>query len=88
MGKTNTYNSFRSYISFLFKEELFSDFLNKEQNITAKSVVSVWFIHFSTYFYHLVRFTKIYNLSLSLSLSLSLYIYIYKQGYSNELSSR
>ena len=35
--------------------------INKEQNITIKPTVSVWFIHFSTYFY-LVRFTEIYHL--------------------------
>ena len=33
-----------------------------------------WFIYFSAYFSHLVRFT---NSTISLSLSLSLYIYIY-----------
>ena len=27
-----------------------SSSLNEERNITAKTVVSVWFIHFSTYF--------------------------------------
>ena len=30
-------------------------------HITTKPVVSVWLIHFSTYFYDLVRFTKIYH---------------------------
>ena len=38
-----------------------SSSLNKERNITTKSVVSVWFIHFSAYFYHLVRYTIIYH---------------------------
>ena len=37
--------------------------MNKEWNITPKPVVSVWFIHFFTYFDHLVRFTKIYHSS-------------------------
>ena len=37
-----------------------SSSLNKERNIATKPVVSIGFIHFSTYFYHFVRFTKIY----------------------------
>ena len=51
--------------------------VKKEQNITSKHILSAWFIHFSTYFYHLVRFSKIYHFSLSLSLYL--YIYIYRE---------
>ena len=35
-----------------------------------------WFINSPTYFYHLVRFTKIYHFSLSLSLYIYIYIYI------------
>ena len=35
-------------------------FLNKEWNITTKIFVSVWFIHFSIYFYHLIWFTNTY----------------------------
>ena len=58
--------------------------VNKERNITTTLVVSIWFIHFSTYFYHLIRFAKIYHfslpLSLSLSLSLSVYIYTCKRS--------
>ena len=41
-----------------------SSSMNKEWNIMTKPVVSVWFIHFSTCFYHLVRFTKIYHFSI------------------------
>ena len=42
---------------------MFRSSLNKEQNITTKPVVSVWFIHFYTYFYHRLRFAKIYHFS-------------------------
>ena len=45
---------------FLF----WSSSLNKERNITNKSVVSIWFIHFSIYVYHSVRFTRIYDFSI------------------------
>ena len=38
------------------------------------SYVSVWFIHLSTYFYHFVRFTKIYHIYIYI------YIYIYIRG--------
>ena len=50
-----------------------SSSINKEWNITSKPVLRVWLIHFSTYFYHLLKVTKSYHFSLSLSL----YIYIY-----------
>ena len=49
-----------------FKIFSLKKFLNKELNITAKPSVSVWF---STYFYGLVGFTKIYHFTI--------YIYIY-----------
>ena len=63
---------------FLFKEELLQTLsFNKELNIENKTVESVWFIHFSTYFYHLVGFTKTYHFSLPPLPPLSLSIYIY-----------
>ena len=67
MYKSKTYNGFIRNISFFIHRK----FLNKERNITSKPVISVWFVHFSTYFYHLVRFTKIYHLPY-------IYIYIYR----------
>ena len=54
MDKPNTDNGFN--ISFYIG---WSPVSNKEWNI--ESVVSVWFIHVSTYPYHLVWFTKIYH---------------------------
>ena len=50
--------------------------LLKAPRITTKPIVSVWFIHFSTYFYHLVRFTKIYHFSIYI-----FFIFIKKQTY-------
>ena len=49
--------------------------LNKEWNITTKPVVSVWFIHFSTYFYHFVRFTQIYHFHTHTHTHTHIYIY-------------
>ena len=49
MDKSNTDNGFSSNISFFIQRRTSSD-LNKEQDITTKLIVSVWFIHFSTYF--------------------------------------
>ena len=63
---------FHSSLEIELQSFWWSSISNKEQNI--KSVVTVWFIYFSTYCYHPVRFFK--NLPF-LSLSLSLYIYIY-----------
>ena len=60
MDKSNIYNEFGSDISFFIKGRTSSDFLGKERNITTKPVVSVWFIHFSTYFYHFVIYIYIY----------------------------
>ena len=68
VDKSNIYNRFSSNISFLIQGRTSS-----EQNITTKPIVSVWFIHISTYLYHLVRFTKIYHF-----IYIYIYIYIYE----------
>ena len=57
VDKPDTDNGFINDISSLFKK--------KKTNIIAQSVVSVWFIHFSAYFPHLVKFTKIDRFSIS-----------------------
>ena len=81
-------------ISFLHFRHYFIYFLNcwnveklkkkvlpsiKKRNITTKPVVSVWFIHFFSYFYHLVRLT--------ISSCIYIYIYIYLTLYCLDLSS-
>ena len=63
VDKSNSYKEFRSNISFFIYRIRWRS-INKERNITTKLVVSVKFIHFSTYSYRLVRFTKIYNFSI------------------------
>ena len=61
-------------------------FLNKEWKITAKPFVSVWFIHFPTNLYHLVRylnlpFQHIYSKSnIVIYIVIYIYIYIYMGG--------
>ena len=62
--KTSTDNGFSNDISSLIHKRTSSGRSNKERNIIAESVVYVSFIHFSTYFYHLVRFIKIYHFSI------------------------
>ena len=69
VDKYKNYNGLSYNISFFIQRISSSDsfwrypFLNQERNITTKPIVSVWFIHFSIYFYHLVRFAKIYHYS-------------------------
>ena len=46
VDKSNTCNRFNANISLFIYYTV-----NKEQNIAIKPVVSIWFIHFSTYFY-------------------------------------
>ena len=70
---SNTYNGFRSNISFFIQGRTSSDSLNKEQNIT-KPVVS---IDLSTFPLIFIILSDSSNLPF---LSLSLYIYIYKQS--------
>ena len=42
---------------------IFHSLFMEEWNISTKLIVSIWFIHFSSDFYHFVRFTKIYLFS-------------------------
>ena len=37
-----------------------SSSVNKERNITTKPVLSVWFINFSNYFYHTVKYCHVF----------------------------
>ena len=50
ISKSNAYNGFSSDISFIIQGRNSwvwrSSSVNKERNITIKTVVSVWFIHF------------------------------------------
>ena len=57
---------------------IFRSSLKKE---LLQNLKKLFFIHFPTYFLHLIRFTKIYHFFLSLSLSLYIYIYIYTRTY-------
>ena len=66
VDKSNSYNELNGNISFFINRRTSS-----EQNITIKPVVSVWLIHFFTYFYYPVRSTKIYHFCIYI------YIYIY-----------
>ena len=50
MDKSDTYKGFSSH------SKHFSNSLNQEWNITTKPFISVWFIHLSTYFYHIYSF--------------------------------
>ena len=52
VDKSNTYQGLSCDISFFIKE-IWSSSLKKDQIITPQPVVSFWFIHFSTYFYHI-----------------------------------
>ena len=59
--KSNTYKGFSFNISLFIQGR---SSVGKEWNITNKPLVSVWLIHFSSYLYHLIRFTKIYDCSI------------------------
>ena len=88
MDKSNTYSGFSSNTSFFFNRtssDWCSSSVNKERNITSNLIVIFWFIHFSTYFWHIYIYIYIYiythissanstQLSDSPSLSLSLYL--------------
>ena len=65
--KSNTYGGFSGNISFFIRGR------------TTKPVVSIWFIDFSTYFYfyHLVRFTKIYHFFICVCVCVCIYMNIY-----------
>ena len=63
--------TFLSFFIELLQTKHFFSFY-KERNIT-KPVVNLWFFHFSTYFYNLVRFTKIHHFTTYIYI----YIYIY-----------
>ena len=45
------------------KSNAYKGSVNKERYITTKPVISVWLFNSSTYFYHIVRFTKSYHFS-------------------------
>ena len=65
-GKSNTYNEFTCNISF-FINRTSSESVNKERNITTRSYVSVWFIHFSVYInIYIYNWKKKFNLVVSL----------------------
>ena len=71
--KLSTDNGFRYDISSFIQKRTSPKFLNKGHNIIAGSIVSAWFMKFSTYF----LICQIYQNLPFLSLSLYIYIYIY-----------
>ena len=82
-----TYNVLYSQMN-IFKAQFFT---YKERNITTKRVISVWFIQFSTYFYHICMYIYIYIyvcvcvcVRACVYMCVYIYVYIYRYMYVSE----